>query len=634
MCKNSDTFQANSLQDKLSSWQKISAPLHVIDWISNGVKIPFKENPGNFELQNRTLSPIYKQFVSDEFKQLVKSGAIKKQSFAPKCVSPIGVVPKRGGKLRLIVDLRRINTFCDVPKFRYDDIDTLSEFINPNDYIVTVDLKNGFHHIPVSENHQQYLGICFQGQYYVWTVLPFGLSSSPYYFCKTVRPVIQYLRDQGRRVSAYMDDFALFADSNKINTQKELLLNTLHMLGWVINVEKSALTPSMEQEYIGYKICTKEAPVLKIPKSRVKKVRRDINRALSKDTICARILARIAGQCVSMTKAVLPGKLLLRQTYRLLASRQHWEDQLYLDQSTRTELQWWTEALESWNGAPISKAPISCPIATDASATGWGAVCNTTGRTAAGYWTKQLSQMPSNYREMMAVLLALHSFKHLRNQHVQVLTDNITTAAYVNHLGGPSQLLMPIAKSIWMLAYEQNITLTARYLQGRCNSTADALSRLPNAYEWMLQPKLFQYLNNLWGPYSIDRFATFMNAQLPQYNSQHADPQSAGTDALAQQDWAEHLNFVNAPFRLLPRILTLLQAQQAHATIIAPHWPGQPWYQRLRAMARSPPLKIPKLAFHHQSGTPEPLKNPKWRILAWNVCGQSRCTHRVGQKGP
>ena len=632
MCKFSEAFKANNLQSHLQFWTDINAPYHVIDWIAQGVKIPFNETPCSFALQNRQLSPIHKQFVVEELEKLVQSGAIKKQSVAPTCVSPIGVVPKRGGKLRLIVDLRRINTFCEVPKFRYDDIDTLSEYIQPNDYIVTVDLKNGYHHVPVFEPHQQYLGIYFEGQFYTWSVLPFGLSASPYYFCKTIRPVIQYLREQGLRVSAYMDDFALLGTSETIEIHKTQLIDTLQRLGWVINFEKSALTPSMEQEYIGYKICTKDTPVLKVPKQRVKKLKRDIARALSKDTICARVLARIAGQCVSMTRAVLPGKLLLRDTYRLLARRAHWDSQLSLLSGARKELRWWTEALDSWNGAPIHKAPITCQIATDASQTGWGAVCNTTGKQAAGFWTSRLSQKSSNYREMMAVLLALNSLKHLQNQHVQVLTDNITTAAYINHLGGPSESLLPLARRIWTYAYQNNVTLTARYLPGCQNQTADALSRLTNAYEWQLHPKLFQYLHKLWGPFTVDRFATFLNTQLPLYNSLHCDPLSMGTDALAQQDWADHLNFVNAPFRLIPRVLDVIKTQRAHATILVPHWPGQTWYRTLRKMACSPPLRIPKRnAINHQCGLPEPLKNPNWRILAYNICGQEICRHGVGQ---
>ena len=51
-----------------------------------------------------------------------------------------------------------------------------------------------------------------------------------------------------------MDDFALLGTSETIEIHKTQLIDTLQRLGWVINFEKSALTPSMEQEYIGYKI--------------------------------------------------------------------------------------------------------------------------------------------------------------------------------------------------------------------------------------------------------------------------------------------------------------------------------------------------------------------------------------------
>ena len=55
------------------------------------------------------------------------------------------------------------------------------------------------------------------------------------------------------------------------------------------------------------------------------------------------------------------------------------------------------------------------------------------------------------------------------------------------------------------------------------------------------------------------------------------DPFSSEVDALAQQDWASHNNYVNAPFHLIPQVLKILMEQQAEATLIAPYWSAQPW---------------------------------------------------------
>ncbi|XP_072050326.1 uncharacterized protein [Amphiura filiformis] len=110
-----------------------------------------------------------------------------------------------------------------------------------------------------------------------------------------------------------------------------------------------------------------------------------------------------------MSKAVLPGKLLLRNVYRLLATKLSWDQELVMDSETRADLTWWNHAVTAWNGSPIMVGPVDVQIETDASQTGWGAGCQN--QHAAGFWNRRMAEMPSNYREMMAILLALKSFK-------------------------------------------------------------------------------------------------------------------------------------------------------------------------------------------------------------------------------
>lgn len=619
------TFKASSLRGHRSHWKNISAPNEVIDWIENGVHIPFVNVPDSFCLDNRHFTPVQTNFIRDEISELLCSGAIKEVFYPPKCISPISCVPKKGGKYRLIVDLRLINQSCDPPKFQYEDINTVIEYVQPHDLLITLDIKNGFHHIPVALDHQQYLGISYQGRYFVWQVLPFGLSASPYFFCKTVRPVVKYLRMRGVRIASYVDDFMLLAEKQCIQSHKDLFLDTLVNLGWVINHEKSSLLPEVTKNYIGYKVTTGKNPTLCVPNERIHKLRKDLKRVLTQCQVKARMLARIAGQCVSMAKAVLPAKLLLRNTYRLLASKNSWSDVLTMDKDTKADLEWWLHALKSWNGAPIQTGPVDFQMETDASMSGWGARVKGSDKRAAGFWNHRLSEMPSNYRELMAVLMALKSFNFPKGKKLQVLTDNITTAAYINHLGGPSPDLSQLATSVWMAAHDKGLTLSARYLQGTLNVTADMLSRLSDHYEWQLNKSLFVYLDQMWGPHSIDRFATMSNALMPMYNSRYADPYTSGIDALAQQNWAKHNNFVNPPFRLIPKVLQVVEKQKASATVIAPWWPAQPWFQKIMTLSVCPPLKLPMRALTRGVvKMPEALKNKKWKIFAWRICGTNK----------
>jgi len=63
-----------------------------------------------------------------------------------------------------------------------EDIRKVKLLLQPGDWMTSIDLKDGFHHIPIHREHQQYLGMTWRGQTYAWTHLPFGLSASPYIF--------------------------------------------------------------------------------------------------------------------------------------------------------------------------------------------------------------------------------------------------------------------------------------------------------------------------------------------------------------------------------------------------------------------------------------------------------------------
>ena len=330
-----------------------------------------------------------------------------------------------------------------------------------------------------------------------------------------------------------------------------------------------------------------------------------------------------------MAKAILPAKLLLRNVYRLLKQRDSWQDVLTIDEATVGDLEWWIKALDTWNGKAFRSESKSCiQITTDASEIAWGGtMIGCPHIMAQGYWDDHMSNQHPHLREIMAVLMTLESFlPYIKGKAVQVLTDNITTAAYINFQGGASKLLDGVARNIWLLSITNAIQIQARYLPGVMNQEADRLSRLSNLYEWKLHPQLFKYLDQLYGPHTIDRFASMSTRQCKRYNSLHLDPWTEGVDALHQNNWASENNFVNPPFRLLSKILNHIRATESNATIIAPMWPAQPWYPELVNMAVHPPLKLPKtkhICLPIQSITPEPMKNARWRMYAWRVSGKN-----------
>ncbi|WAR12344.1 hypothetical protein MAR_026524, partial [Mya arenaria] len=175
----------------------------------------------------------------------------------------------------------------------------------------------------------------------------------------------------------------------------------------------------------------------------------------------------------------------------LISLRKHWNEVLTIDKYSINDLQWWFDSVLHWNTHVVVDRNIEAQLVTDASKTGWGAWIQDL--QAQGFWNGRVSQSSSNFRELFAVLMTILSFKKkIHGKHIQVLSDNITTVAFLNGMGGSVTSLDKIVRTIHLEAIECNIHLSARYISGRKNWKADYLSRIKSTYEWKLHPALFR----------------------------------------------------------------------------------------------------------------------------------------------
>ncbi|XP_043243553.1 uncharacterized protein LOC122392575 isoform X4 [Amphibalanus amphitrite] len=315
--------------------------------------------------------------------------------------------------------------------------------------------------------------------------------------------------------------------------------------------------------------------------------------------------------------------------FRLICDlRSSWEARLLWSPGAREDLSWWVSSLDGWNGRLlVPPAVCELQLSTDASGSGWGAVLSTPScQLASGFWDQLVSRQSANYRELLAVYFALRSFRFsIVGKTVEVLSDNVTTVAHINKFGSSNVSLDSIAQNIWSFAFDNNVSLVAHHIAGVSNTGPDTLSRMSARHEWVLHPSIFRQLDRMFGPHTVDRFAAVGTALLPTYNSRFADPCSSGVDALGQTDWGAENNWVNPPFRLIPRVLDIIEAQRADATLIAPMWPGQPWMARLRRLCTAPPIRLPPvtrscLPLSEQQRI-EPHQNRRWTLCAWRISG-------------
>ena len=194
--------------------------------------------------------------------------------------------------------------------------------------------------------------------------------------------------------------------------------------------------------------------------------------------------------------------------------------------------------------------------------------------------------------------------------------------------GGPSlSPLCQLSLEIWNWCLARQIMIRAEYLPGSKNTIADWESRHhQDSSNWHLCPAVFDTLNHLMGPFTIDLFASKMNHQLPVYCSWRPDPGALVVDAFSIS-WAQNTPYLFPPFCLVGRALSKIQREGvAYACLIAPAWLTQVWYPQLLSML----VGLPLLLSDHDDLLLSPERHPhplqlegSLHLTAWPVSSNS-----------
>ncbi len=158
--------------------------------------------------------------------------------------SPYFIVPKKGGGLRPILDLRVLNRALHKLPFKMLTHRRMIKCIQPQDWFAAIDLKDAYFHVSILPRHRPFLRFAFEGRAWQYRVLPFGLSLSPRVFTKVVEGALTPLREVGVRILNYLDDWLILAQSREqLGDHRDLVLRHLSQLGLRVNWEKSKLSP-------------------------------------------------------------------------------------------------------------------------------------------------------------------------------------------------------------------------------------------------------------------------------------------------------------------------------------------------------------------------------------------------------
>ena len=91
--------------------------------------------------------------------------------------------------------------------------------------------------------------------------------------------------------------------------------------------------------------------------------------------------------------------------------------------------------------------------------------------------------------------------------------------------------------------------------------------------DWSLTPECFSYLDKAFGPFSLDAFANYYNANCLRFYSLFYTPNALGVDAFSYSWEGENVLLV-PPVLCVGRALHHLRLCQAKGTLVAPKWPS------------------------------------------------------------
>jgi Reverse transcriptase (RNA-dependent DNA polymerase) len=614
----------------------MGASAEVLSMITEGVKPVLESTCERYDMGSLRLTGDELEAWIELERQYLAIGAIAEDEDLW-CINSCFLFPKSSGGFRLIVDNRPFNQHNVQYPTELDTLHTLSTVLRPMDFLSAFDLQDGYFHLAIHPDYQKYFGFRVNGKGYRMVGLPFGWSGSPQSFMKLTRSIGSMLHTTpsfewlGKRYSSsnpirhriLIDDFLLMFESMRAAAPGvEYTRALLSYLGMGVNEAKSSWTPEHVKHHLGLTIDTQKGEFY-IPTDKIQRIRNCAKLLLSESSsnarwVPARTVARLCGLVMCISLAFKGAHFFTRCLYDALKAKSSWNGKVKLANSAMSHLKFFSRLHNLWSGRKIWAEKVTCALHVDASDLGWAARAEN-GSEAHGHWGARVKAMHIMVRECYAVYHGLRSFLlQYRDQVVDVVCDNCAVVFGLAKFTSRSYDLMRVINLIFWLCHRNNIVLVPRLIPSEAN-VVDSLSRKDLDGEWSLRRWLFDWIQGLYGPHEVDRFASHACHLLPRYNSLFWDPLTEGVDAF-QHSWAGVNNFVHPPFHLIRHVVKKLAAcRPVRCTLVVPDWPSQPWYLPLMMMSRRVHVVPAGVQMFHAVGDPKALMRSRWSTLVIRV---------------
>ena len=415
-----------------------------------------KMGPGRLPLAKR-------KALKCELDQLLSLGVIEPSSSS--WASPVVLVTKKDGSLRLCVDYRKVNDLLIKDSYPLPRIDDSLDALSGAKWFSTLDLASGYWQVPMDPKDIDKTALTTPYGLFHFKVMPFGLANAPATFERMMEQVLAGLHWEVCLI--YLDDVIVFS-----RTFEEHIVR-LHQVFSRIKGANLKLSPTKCRLFcheVGY-----------------------LGHIVSKDGVATdpkKIEAISSWPVPRTTKEVRSFVGLCSYYRRFVRGFADIARPLHRATEANREFYWSSECQEAFD--KLKKALTTPPILaypseaglfwldTDASGSGVGAVLSQEQdgeKRVIAYYSRVLSGNERNYcvtrRELLAVVLAVKHFHHyLWGRHFMVRSDHGSLRWLMNFKNPVGQLWR------WLQVLSE-YDFEIQYRPGAQHRNADGLSRRP-----------------------------------------------------------------------------------------------------------------------------------------------------------
>ena len=552
-------------------------------------------------------------------------GVVVERLWRSYAISPLNCIGKSDfdavtnpNRVRLLLDQRKLNERVLAPPFAMETLHRARGLFRPGDVALCYDLSSAYFHAAVDPEFTKFLGCTLGGRVFEFRCAPMGTRSSPHIWQTTAWIIARKWRKMALRFVWYCDDILILCRPEQAATIARFVEQEFADHGLLVNYEKSIRAPVKQCTALGIDIDL-EGMTFAIPAVRVAKTLVDIDEVLQAarrgQEVQVRTVARVVGRIMSM-HVVLgdAARRMTRAAYVFIAEltgvppdctrrelKVAWDRTARIDElapDAVRELQFWADELPDVGPVPIMQVePLAeVGVGSDASDSAWaGFFDDGTGRRKRARDVFEGAEVDesSTLREVRGAARTLESFEaelaQLRGRHVLLLTDN-QSACRALEVGSKNPAVQTVAAEIFRLCMRYGVTLHPRWLRrshapmqdaddgskhrGPCDDDA-----VGDSCDYSLAASEFDRLQAAWGvTYSVDAFATNVNALVPRFFSYLYCPGTAAVDAFSRDWGAEDDMWLHPPYSLIGRVVRYLQTCGGRGTIVVPLDTNAVWW--------------------------------------------------------